>query len=460
MIRALLTMIFAGLTTAATAQTLLTLDSCRAMALRNNKTLAVSQMQRRVAGDMKKSARTKFLPRIDAAGAYTHTTRSMSALSDEQQQVFSNLGVFSMGQQQLGAMLNMLGEGIVDAFYTDTRNVLMGSVTVTQPIFMGGGIVAMSRMAALNERMAENTAEAKRQATIYDIDKAYWTVVSLAHKKRLAESYLQLVKKLDTDVDKMIREGVATRAEGLSVKVKVNEAEMTLMQVDNGLSLSRMLLCQLCGLPLDGVPMLAEENSDSLDVELTETLTDVAAAVENRPEVRALGNAVDISRQTVNLMRAGYMPKVMLTGGYTFSNPSMFNGFNRKMAGMWNVGVAVHIPVWNWGDVAYKVRAAKGAAAIAKLEMEETKEKITLQINQSAFKLSEARKRLLLAGQSVARAEENMRCANIGFSEGVIPSTTVMEAQTAWLQAKSQKIDAQVGVKLCQTDLRKSAGRL
>lgn len=48
----------------------------------------------------------------------------------------------------------------------------------------------------------------------------------------------------------MITEGVATKADGLSVKVKVNEAEMKLTQVDNGLSLSKMVLCQLCGLPL------------------------------------------------------------------------------------------------------------------------------------------------------------------------------------------------------------------
>lgn len=48
----------------------------------------------------------------------------------------------------------------------------------------------------------------------------------------------------------MITEGVATKADGLSVKVKVNEAEMKLTQIDNGLSLSKMVLCQLCGLPL------------------------------------------------------------------------------------------------------------------------------------------------------------------------------------------------------------------
>ena len=76
-------------------------------------------------------------------------------------------------------------------------------------------------------------------------------MVSLAHKKNLAVSYLELVKHLDGDVDKMIAEGLATKADGLTVKVKVNEAEMTLTKVSDGLSLSRMVLCQLCGMTTD-----------------------------------------------------------------------------------------------------------------------------------------------------------------------------------------------------------------
>ena len=65
-----------------------------------------------------------------------------------------------------------------------------------------------------------------------------------------------------------------------------------------------------------------------------------------------------------------------------------------------------------------------------------------------------------LAQTGIQRAEENLRTANLGFSEGVISPTVVMEAQTAWLQAKSQLIDAQIAVKLSQVELQKSLGTL
>lgn len=173
-----------------------------------------------------------------------------------------------------------------------------------------------------------------------------------------------------------------------------------------------------------------------------------------------LQNTVDISRQATNLMKAGNLPQVMLTGGYAVTNPNTFNGFERKFGGFWNVGLLVRIPVWNWGDVRYKVCASKGLTAIRQLELDETREKIELQVNQCTYRTEEAQKRLRLAQSSIERAEENLRTANLGFAEGVITPTTVMEAQTAWLQAQSERVDAEIEVRMAQTDLEKSLGTL
>lgn len=472
-----------GTVLSASGQRVLTLDSCRQMALRNNKQLGISKLKQDVAANLRKSARTKYLPHVSAVGTYEYTSREISLLSDEQKTEFSNLGTAmstGLGQAlapmasqsqvlatvlgKLGptveTMLNGLGQKIVDAFHTDTRNVFAGSVVLTQPLFMGGSIIAMNKMADINEKMADNQTEARRQATLYRIDQAYWQVVSLYHKKKLAEGYLELVKKLNSDVHKMIDEGVATKSDGLSVEVKVNEAEMTLTKVDDGLVLSRMLLNQLCGLPLNEQITLEDEQQENIAVvELTPKL-DVEKAVENRPELKLLQNSVALSKQTTNVLKAGNMPQVLLTGGYAVSNPNVFDGFQRKFGGFWHVGVMLRIPVWNWGDVMYKVRASKGATSIANLELAEARELIELQVNQNTFKVDEANKKLTMAQANIARANENLRTANLGFSEGVITPATVMEAQTAWLQAQSQKIDAEIDVKLSQVDLQKALGTL
>ena len=97
---------------------------------------------------------------------------------------------------------------------------------------------------------------------------------------------------------------------------------------------------------------------------------------------------------------------------------------------------------------------------MANLELDDAREKIELQVNQSSFKVKEANKRLAMAMKNAERAEENLRCANLGFKEGVMQSTEVMEAQTAWLQAHTQKIDAAIDVRLSQISLNKALGIL
>ena len=499
MIKKICVVLLLGTTLPAGAQRLLTLDSCRQMALRNNKQIRISKVKQEVAENVRRSARTKYLPHVSAIGTYEHTSKEISILNESQKTALGNIGTSLVGGVQeglsnvtsqlpmqniaglLGTMgismegiqtlmnqsltqtagqLNEKGQNIVDAFRTDTRNIWAGSVMVLQPVFLGGALIAMNKMADITEDLAANSAEAKRQATLYNIDQAYWQVVSLTHKKKLAEGYLDLIKKLDSDVTKMIEEGVATRSDGLSVSVKVNEAEMAVTKVNDGLVLSKMLLCQLCGLPVDEQITLADEYQENIAVVTVTPQLDVEKAVAFRPELKMLQNTVDLSRQATNLLKAGNLPQVALIGGYAVSNPNVFNGFEKKFAGFWNVGVLVRVPIWNWGDVMYKVRASKGATSIASLELEEAREKIELQVNQNTFLVNEANKKLAMAQASIARADENLRTANLGFKEGVITPTTVMEAQTAWLQAQSQKIDAEIDVKLSQVDLQKSLGIL
>ena len=479
--------LFIGVSVGGSAQNMLTLDSCRAMALKNNKELRISAEKINVAHYEKKAAFTNYLPKIAAMGTYMRTQKEISLLSNDQKGALSNIGTVAQGSLQetfqqlaasspelgallqplaplipgIGSKLNGIGQGLVDALHTDTRNMYAGAVTLTQPIFMGGKIVAYNKITQYAEQLAKSQHATGMQDIILSTDQAYWQVISLINKKKLAKSYLKLVQQLDGDVDKMITEGVATKADGLSVKVKVNEAEMKLTQVEDGLSLSKMVLCQLCGIPLDEEIRLADENVENLLVaDKIQVADNVATALANREELRSLDLATKIYAQKVNVTRADFLPTVALTANYMVTNPSLVNGFENKFRGMWAVGALVKIPIWNWGEGMYKVKAAKAEANIARYQLSDVKEKVELQVNQATFKVNEAGKKLAMATKNMEKAEENLRYAKLGFSEGVIPTSNVLEAQTAWLSAQSDKIDAQIDVKLTQVYLRKSMGTL
>ena len=258
----------------------------------------------------------------------------------------------------------------------------------------------------------------------------------------------------------MIREGVCTKADGLRVDVRVNEAEMAKTQVEDGLVLAKMYLCQLCGIAMDEEITLEDEGKETLGATTLTSTVDKELALINRPELKMLQNTIDLSKQGTKLIRAAYLPEVAALGGYTISNPNVFNGFEHKFGGFFHVGLMVRIPVWSWNEGRYKIRASKVATNIAEMELNEAREKIDLQVSQSIFKVKEANKRLAMSTKNLEQAEENLRCANLGFHEGVMQITEVVAAQTAWQQAQSQKIDAEIEVKLCQVDLQKALGTL
>ena len=449
------------------------LDSLRARAVANNKSLLMAGQKKEAARYTHKSATTNYLPRISVTGAYMYTSRELSLLSDGQKQTLSNLGTglstMVPGLAPLAPQLNSAGQGLVDALHTDTRNAGIVAVMLTQPIYMGGKIRAYDKITQYAEQTAGTMYDKTLQDIIVEVDDAYWNLVALHSRKKLAEGYKALVDKLENDVEELVNEGMATKADLLSVKVKVNEAGVALIQVNNGIELSRMNLCRICGLDMDE-PIEVEDDIDGMDAADEKNVDmDIAAATadnmvrqaeSNRKELQALGLQSRIYDEKIKLARAEYLPKLALVGGYLASNPSVFNSFERKMKGMWNVGVTLNVPILTWGDRIYKVKAAKAEACLHRYEADEAREKIELQVNQCRQKLQESMERYQTAVRSVDEAEENLRYANCGMKEGVITLSNVMEAQTAWLKAKSEWVNAQVDMRLANLYLKKAIGAI
>ena len=534
----LLSVLLGGIMTAAGQS--LSLDSCRSLAIKNNKTLQMSSLKQEAAHWQRKSALTNYLPKISAVGTYQRTSREVSLLNDEQKDGLSHMGsnlagTIGQGVQQgaadfqqrlatlpsspefqalmqnpqvqailaqnpqlaqmlanptalqqladpylqqaatafngmltsMASMVDGAGQNIVDAFRTDTRNMTGAAVLLTQPLYMGGKIRAYDQITRLAEDAAGVQHTMEEQDLLVSVDEAYWRIVALQSKKQLAESFLETVRKLDSDVEKIIAEGMATKADGLSVKVKLNEAEVAVIQVNNGLALSRMALAQLCGLPLDREFTVEDETRD-LTKEDAGIWTAAASSTDNavetamtcRSELQALDIAARVKREQVKVARSEYMPNLALTAGYLLSNPNVFNGFQKKFGGMWSAGVILKVHILTWGDRVYKVRQAKAEASMAELRADEVREKITLQVNQNRQKLQEARERMATARRSQEQADENLRMANLGLREGVIPVSNVLQAQTAWLSAHSTLVEAEIDTRLAHLYLQRAMGVL
>ena len=435
----------------------LSLSECRDLAVRNNKELSISKEKINLASQEKKAAFTKYFPQVSANGAYMWNQKDLNLL--DMGALSSSLSSSLGGLAQLPALQNAFAT-INDIQYLDIQNVWIGNVSLVQPVFMGGKIVNYNQIASYAKELAESMNDLQLQELIYKTDETYWQVISLVNKKKLADSYVSLLSKMNEDISAMIAEGIATEADGLSVKVKLNEAEMAQTKVNNGLALTRMLLAQICGLPLEEEIRLADENLNDFPVSDQTVAADLNEAFMNRGELRSLDLAKKIYSRKERIVLSDMLPNVAFAANYFVTNPNVFNGFKNDFAGMFNIGVIVKVPISAWWEGSYKRNAARAETRIKALEWEDAREKIELQVNQSVYKVNEARKKLESTYRNMYSAEENLRHANFGFEEGVIPALNLMEAQTAWVSARSSLIDAQIEVRLTEVYLMKSLGKL
>lgn len=496
----------------------LTLEDCREMAIARSKDLEQARIQVKMADYDRKIALANYFPNISAKGAYLYNNRDIALVNAEQSARLQNAGTLIQGQmneavsgawqQMSGAMaakmtelikanpamaleymvspmwknvlgmlqgvdpaslagmmpniadpVNAIGQDIDKALHPNLHHILVGAVTVQQPVFVGGKIIYSNQMAALAQDLAASKYDMKYADVVLDVDQAYWQIVSIAEKLRLAQAYADLLHQMEHDVQLSIESGVATESDALQVKVKANEADMMRTKAENGLTLSKMLLCKRIGLPLESEIVLADENLDAVpgvQYGAEKSMEDIYA---RRPETRSLQLASQIYDRKAKVVRADMMPQVALTANYLLTNPNAFNGIqNTFQGGMLVAGVMVNVPIFHGLEYVNKYKKAKAEASLYRTQYEDARELIRLQVTQQRKLLGEASEKVDMTLSNLESAEENLRKATVGYEAGVVPTNTVLAAQTAWLSAHSEYIDAGIELQMAAAALNKAEG--
>ena len=481
------------LPTYAGAQQVLTLDECRQMAVENNNSLKTAQQKIKVAGYDRNIALANYFPKITATGTYMYTSRDWKLIDDDKAAVIQDAGttlqndvtnkmmqimsdkdvmtkymtdaafkklIDGLQTTDIATPINAIGQHITDALTLDMHNLCGAVVSVQQPVFMGGKIVASNQMAKYAEELAQSQYDAEHAQVLADIEQAYWQIISIAAKKNLAENYADLLRQMGKDVDALVAEGFATPSDALTIKVKMNEAEMLYTKATNGLALAKMLLCKECGLPLDSEITLADETLDAIPVPQMSPVISDEEVYAARPEIRSLDLAKKIYDKKVAVVRADGLPTVAVMANYAVTNPNVFNGFQNKFGGFFSAGVLVNVPIFHGTEAIQKTKKAKAEAALTQYRLDDAKEMISLQVAQLRQQEGEALEKLTMAESNLENAEENLRVATAGWNEGMIASNVVLQAQTAWLQAHSEYIETGVELQMCSVNLAKAEGRL
>lgn len=338
------------------AQTYFSLDSCRQCVLVHNHDIIMSKNARDESEELYKSAKTQHLPRVSANAAYLYQNKPYSYNITIPE---LNLPVGSLGADgnwtitpddtdntwvpmgDLYVPLDASGQPFDPTqepdklLISDWANVpeidttleigqhhnMMGTISVNQPVYMGGKI---RQTVKLSEYM-KNVADAKLKGTISDVlfktDEAYYQILTLQEKKLLAESAIEMLNTLITDLENYHAEGLINTNDLMKAKVKRNEAELNLEKVNNGLILSKMLLNQMMGRDLNAELILTDKITESIMLPPDNDFEE--QAIKNRYEISALNQQINISESKIKIARSQYLPNIAISGNYFYDTKSL-----------------------------------------------------------------------------------------------------------------------------------------
>lgn len=410
----------------------LTLAECRERALAHSEELQQADLRLEQARLDRRIAATASLPRIEgsATGAYVVPDIDM-----------------------MGMEMRM-------------RGTYMAGLTLTQPIYAGGKISAARRMARIGEEVAGEQRRMTRMEVLVEADNAYWTLVAVEGKVRMLESYAAQMDTLCTQTTAAVESGMAIENDRLRVEARRSEIDYQLQKARNGADLCRMSLCRVIGVGGDIRPVP------------TDTLFrpsapgELRADLEARPELRMLEQQVAIGEQQIRDARSAMLPTAGLSLGYTYYR-------NIKLQSMVDAGggtyvpytqefrdglglamVAVKIPIFHWGESRKKVRKARFELQHAQLDLQKNTRLMTLEVEQAIRNVEDGYRMIRTAELALSQAEENLRVMRNRHAAQMAPLTDLLDAQSQWQQAASNRIEAQTQYRIYETEYLRATGRL
>lgn len=434
------------------AQNTMTLEQCREKAIEYNKSLKIAKLQEEEAIANQKTARTAYLPKVDAQGS----AMFIPGVDD-----ISMPGGFLPTAENADAAKagNYTGDSNV---WSPGMNLELGDITyysaqigIQLPIYTGGKIKYSNKMADLGVHISKQSFKLKYDEVIEQVDEAFWNVVAMKANVQLASDYQNMLSELEEQMTDMYDLGLAPASEKLKVAVQKNESELNLIRAKNGLRLTKMALNQVMGFNLN--QQLEVPNSIIQDTKLPDFSNGIASAMKTRPELNMLQGKVNISEYDKKMVEADYLPQFGLGVNKTFSkiNP-LTNDFQSNVI----AAAELSIPIFHWGESKHKRRAAEMQIQQAEMNLSNTRDLISLQVSQVQIQLEEAWQTIEIAKKSISEANENMEETKLSFEVGLNTTTDVLNAQAEWQKSQTSLIAAKTQFEQLKTSWLKVTGKL
>lgn len=404
-------------------------DAWQQMLKVSDKLQAQSQEVNRAKGEQE-AGESLNLPSLSINGSYTHLEKPIELdLRDLNPLASGSLPL----PPELGGALAGIPSSLFVTPFTE-QDIFRASLQAMWPIYTGGQITAAQgiQAAMVAEKQQELQLVTRDLFTLL-VDRYYAVDVTQA----LVSTQTELVSSLTKHVDHALaleREGQIAKVERLNAQVTLDNAKVNLGSARRQhemavIALSRMLQQSDVGTQS---PLFVLPHAPSLD-----QLTQVT--LSQHPALKLLEAKETQANGLVSLEQGKYHPTVFLFGNYTlYEDDSLFS----QVEPDWMVGVGVKVPILSRDGRSGKVEAAKSALLQARYTKAQTRQDLSLLVDQSYRQLLQAEEEVKALDTSLELATENLRLREIAFNQGLSTSIDRVDAELKLSAVNTQQLAA------------------
>lgn len=347
------------------------------------------------------------------------------------------------------------------------RGLYMAGVSVTQPIFAGGKIVAANRMAGIGRKAAGEQLRLTRLQVAAAAETSYWSYVAVLAKRDMMNSYMAQIDTAVAQTRAAIDAGMAVESDLLRVEARRAQVAYQQEQVELGADLCRMALCNALVLP----------DTTSLTPAHTEIPEELPAGmgdydIDSRPEVKLLEADVEVKRQQVRSTRADYLPTLGAQAGWNAYGNARISGFQQGPDGNmypfsqkvnsngWAIMVSLQVPLFHWGEGYKKVKHARLEVENSRLELERNRRLLNLEVKQAITNVTSGRMLVESARKALEQASVSLESVNVRYHAGMCTLTDLLDAQSQWHTSRANLIEAATQLRVNIVEYKRATATL
>lgn len=331
-------------------------------------------------------------------------------------------------------------------------------LTLQQPVFTGFRLSKATEAADYAAEASTGDFRKDKLELTYGIQSKYWGLYRALEFSRVIDENVAQMEAHVKDIQNFFNQGIVTKNEVLKVEVQLSNVRLLQIEARNSVRLGTISLNSLIGIPLE-TELEMRTSLQFEDKNRTELKDLIRQAMEKRPDLQAMALRVKGGEAGVGLARSGWFPQIFLQANYIYARPnSRIFPAQDRFKDTWDISLTASFDVWNWGSTLYQTDQAQAQLYQEQDRFAQLTDGIVLEVTQAYLELEQTKERILVAGKSVAQAEENYRITNQKFRSGLSLNSDLLDAEVALLQSKFNHVQAMADYKLAEAQLIKAVG--